>query len=84
MSDPKNTIANIVAIISTAIAVLQAAVMAYTGWFATATAAPTVMEYIQLVILIAVAVVGALTGRNANLTVKTPAQLNAQEQASPK
>lgn len=84
MQDPKNTISTIVAYISIAIAVAQAGVMAYNQWLATATASPTMMEYVQLAILIAIAVIGVLTGRNANLTQKTEGQLVRQENDSPK
>lgn len=62
----KDIVTNVVAFISGALGLIQAIVMVYQTWLATATASPTLTEWIQLVILLAVAVVGWFTGKTGD------------------
>jgi uncharacterized membrane protein YidH (DUF202 family) len=78
MSNIKDKISSIVAYISFGIGILQAAVMGYNTWLATATSNPSVTDYINLVILIAIGVIGKLTGKNSDGTTKSDVQLAKQ------
>jgi hypothetical protein len=66
----KDILTNVVAFISGAIGLVQAVFMVWNTWLASATSEPTVTEWIQLAILIAVAIVGWFTGKNGDGTPK--------------
>jgi uncharacterized membrane protein len=62
----KDVITNIFAFISGIIGLIQAVSMVYQTWIATASSTPTTAEWIQLVILVAIAVTSYYTGKTGD------------------
>jgi hypothetical protein len=74
----KDKLTSILGYSSIVIAVVQAVMLAYNAWLATATSNPSVAEYIQLAILIVVGVIGVFTGKNPNGSTKSATQVAEQ------
>ena len=67
----KDIITNILSFISGILAVAQVILLVYNQWIATVSSEPTFADWIQLAILISVAVVGYYTGKTGDGKAKS-------------
>jgi len=74
MLNLKDKITNVFAYIASLISLIQAINLVYIQWTATASAKPTLAEWIQLVILVSVAVVSYFTGKTSDGKSKSAIQ----------
>lgn len=75
MLNLKDKITDIFAYITTGIGLLQAVNLVYLQWTATASAKPTASEWIQLAVLVTVAVVSFFTGKTSDGKTKAITQV---------
>lgn len=75
MLNLKDKITNVFAYITSLIGLVQAVNLVYMQWTATASAKPTLAEWVQLVILVSVAVVSFFTGKTSDGKSKSTEQV---------